>query len=301
MKRKSTGKVDNSKTYTAGRYMIGPDFTFKKYQADLHFVQLDTFAVFTSGKLEVRLSAAFQFYLLPEDLGELHKEYDLFSYAGKGEVSLVLLPVGIERTKVSAIKGEAALPPLDEYIRVKVEKILFDKLVSRLEGTCCRAGCQQRGTCKSGCKPRDTCACADKGLFLEVRSFQLLSVFIPNDVKSRYLSQVIETANEERETFVQREKLVRKETEKLIKDIDNEAAVILQNTSVQASLAKSRATATAQLQVEAARNAGLTSVYQMLGITAEKHKASFNYLRSLRKRQDMSVNVDYTTLMARGD
>lgn len=46
--RKSTGKVDTSKVYTSGRYMLGPDYTFLKYRADAHELDLTDLAVFSS-------------------------------------------------------------------------------------------------------------------------------------------------------------------------------------------------------------------------------------------------------------
>lgn len=91
--------------------------------------------------------------------------------------------------------------------RAKVEQQLFQELKDRLNGVCCRENCNSKKTCKPGCKPRSTCLRADKGLFVDVDTFQLHSVLIPNDVKSRYLSQVIEEANKEKENSVQQEKV----------------------------------------------------------------------------------------------
>ena len=46
--RKSTGTVDVSKVYDSGRYAIGPDYTFIKYQADAHVLNLDGLSVFSA-------------------------------------------------------------------------------------------------------------------------------------------------------------------------------------------------------------------------------------------------------------
>jgi hypothetical protein len=79
--------------YTSGRYFVGPDYTFKKFQADAHFEEVKNIAVFTSDKLEVQISCAFQYFLKIEDLADLHNQYDLF-----------YKPV-LRSTALSALKG----------------------------------------------------------------------------------------------------------------------------------------------------------------------------------------------------
>jgi hypothetical protein len=39
--------------YGVGRYFIGPDFEFKIFPADLHYVEVEDAKIFTSDKLEV--------------------------------------------------------------------------------------------------------------------------------------------------------------------------------------------------------------------------------------------------------
>ena len=51
------------------------------------------------------------------------------------------------------------------------------------------------------------CKSNQKGLFVEVRYFQLLQVDVHEDVKSRYLRQVMETAEKERALFELDEKV----------------------------------------------------------------------------------------------
>ena len=51
VQRKSTGSVDTTEVYSSGRYFLGPDKRFLKYQADAHMQQLDQLGVF-SGKPE---------------------------------------------------------------------------------------------------------------------------------------------------------------------------------------------------------------------------------------------------------
>ena len=51
------------------------------------------------------------------------------------------------------------------------------------------------------------CKTNEKGLFIELRYFQLLAVDVHSDVKSRYLRQVTEAAEEERANFELNEKV----------------------------------------------------------------------------------------------
>lgn len=57
------------------------------------------------------------------------------------------------------------------------------------------------------CIPNARCKNDEKGMFVEVRYFQLLAVDIHEDVKSRYLRQVTEAAEEERAEFELQEKV----------------------------------------------------------------------------------------------
>jgi len=46
---KTTGSVDTDTVYSRGRYSVGPDYKFLKYQADAHHEQLEELAVFSAG------------------------------------------------------------------------------------------------------------------------------------------------------------------------------------------------------------------------------------------------------------
>lgn len=86
------------------------------------------------------------------------------------------------------------------------EEKLFSAVADRLSGKCCRQDCKAY-KCRPGCLPFSKCKKTDKGLFVEVRYFQLLGFDIHDDVKSRYLRQVIEREQEEQATFELREKV----------------------------------------------------------------------------------------------
>ena len=189
--------MDTSRVYLGGRHWIGPDYTFKVFRSDAHFVDLPKITVFTTDKLEVTLSCAFQYFLRADDLAEMHKEYDLF-----------YKPV-VRSTALAAVKSKAALIPMTDYLknREKVERQIFQSLALRLGGSCCLKGCTG-SSCKPGCKAYLTCTREDKGLFVSVRYFQLHEVEIALDIKSRYLRQIIETAEEEKAQYQQGQKVL---------------------------------------------------------------------------------------------
>ena len=197
VKQKSTGKVDTNKIYTGGRHWIGPDYTFKTFRADAHFEDLPKITAFTTDKLEVTISCAFQYFLRPEDLADMHKEYDLF-----------YRPV-VRSTALAAVKSKAALISMTDYLknREKVELQIFESLALRLGGQCCRKDCVSRANCKLDCKPYASCTREDKGLFVDIRYFQLHEVEIASDIKTRYLRQIIETAEDEKAQYTQSKKV----------------------------------------------------------------------------------------------
>lgn len=189
--------MDTSKVYTGGRHWIGPDYTFKTFRSDAHFEDLPKITSFTTDKLEVTISCAFQYFLRPHDLAEMHKEYDLF-----------YKPV-VRSTALAAVKSKSALISMTDYLknREKVEQQIFQALALRLGGNCCAKDCVSRSNCETGCKPFSTCKREDKGLFVEVRYFQLHEVEIASDIKTRYLRQIIETAEEEKAQYTQSQKV----------------------------------------------------------------------------------------------
>ncbi|KXJ14768.1 uncharacterized protein LOC110238398 [Exaiptasia diaphana] len=287
-KQKSTGKVDTTKVYTMGRYLIGPDYTFKKFRSDAHFEKLVKIGVFTKDKIEVEISFAFQYFLKAEDLHDLHQQYDLF-----------YKPI-VRSTANAAIKSIAADITISDYLRKRetVENKLFKAVADRLGGKCCRKDCKVN-KCRQGCLPYRDCKKSDKGVFVDVRYFQLLDFDIHNDVKSRYLRQVTEREQEEEANFKLKEKIERKETDRLMNTLQNEAQQIKQNASAESTVIMAKAEADALVQVEQARNTGLAQVFTSLGIKTESHKASYIYLTALRQQHKAKININYNTLMAR--
>ena len=67
--------------------------------------------------------------------------------------------------------------------------------------------------CPSGCKQSDLCSTEDKGLFVDVKYFQMSEVYIPNDVKERYLRTLTLKEDTVREQLLQDAQVERKKTQ----------------------------------------------------------------------------------------
>ena len=97
--------MDIDRVYSSGRYFVGPDYTFKVFAADAHFVKLDEITVWTRDKVEIKITCAFQYFLRKDTLPDLHEAYNV-DYA----------PV-VKGAAIDAVKGRAADLPINDYIR----------------------------------------------------------------------------------------------------------------------------------------------------------------------------------------
>ena len=193
-KRKSTGTVDRSRVYTGGRHFIGVDYTFKKFRADAHIEVFQKMEFFNKDKLSVTMTFALQYFLIPEELKNLHDSYDL-GYR----------PV-LRNTVKAAIKDAATKYSVDEYRkeRPKVATGLFNAAKLSLGGSCCYKDCKKY-VCMPGCL---TSNCS-KGLFAYLKYFQLEEVDITQQQEEKFLQTVIETEKRDTENFKQKEKVER--------------------------------------------------------------------------------------------
>ncbi len=71
-----------------------------------------------------------------------------------------------------------------------------------------------------------------------------------------------------------------------------------EDATAQSALIRSLAAANASSIVEMARSEGLKHLYRELGITDQQHKASFDYLRTLKGHSNIHMAVDFEHLIA---
>ncbi|KAK9828821.1 hypothetical protein WJX72_002267 [[Myrmecia] bisecta] len=72
--KRSTGVVYLDKVYSGGRYALGPDYTFYKYESDAHLEQFDALSVSTADKLETLIDFDFVYFLKREELVQVKEE-----------------------------------------------------------------------------------------------------------------------------------------------------------------------------------------------------------------------------------
>lgn len=261
--RKTTGKVDTSSVYPSGRWNLGPDHHFIKYQADAHLENLDELSVFSAGGsnesigLEFLVDVDFTFFLIEDEIGELHKE-----------LSSNYRNVIVSRAK-DAIKNEAIFVTFTEYFqaRKKVEE-RFRKAV------------QERWNIRPS-------------LHCELDQFHLGRIRIPDSVAKKQLESRIQNERNDKEQFFQQAQVERELTLVEVNTINLESNKTLRTAEAQASLIRSKARSEAiRLRAQAGVN-GTKLLLAAADITTQDHKTAFTYIRTLRNRESVDIDVSY--------
>ncbi|GFS12513.1 hypothetical protein ElyMa_006699500, partial [Elysia marginata] len=393
-RQQSTGTVKTNKVYgPGGKFMIGPDFGFKTFQASAHFVNFNNLEVYTWNKLEIEIDVSFQYFLRKDDLPYIHKFYDVnygttIRTSAISAIKSVLLygceawnastmcikriqvfinrclrrilrikwtdkisneslwertrqiPAGDEigrrrwrwightlrkpcgsitknvldwnpqgkrsrgrprgtwrRVRDNDVKTETAKHETDHFIskRKEIEAKLFKAVRDKLGGTCCEKGCEELdGGCPEGCKGPDDCNDEeDKGLWVNVKYFQLGAIQIPDVVEERKLEKLITEEAVERGQYLQDASVIRKNTEAIVRDINNQAEELRQRAETQSQQLRIISQANYTAIVEKARSKGLKDLYDQLGIKDQAVKSSFDYLRTLRGLDHVHLTVDF--------
>jgi len=179
--------------------------------------------------------------------------------------------------------------------RKKVEDALFTVVRRRLGGVCCAKNCNSWAyACEKGCTPLAQCDQErEKGLWVDVKYFQLGAISIPDDVSERYLKKL--TLNEEgaRENYIQDAAVVRKITTSKVQKILNQAKEERQKAEAESQLISTLSRANYTSVVEKARSQGLRNLYDRLKISDQGIKNSFDYLRTLRGLDNIHLTVDF--------
>jgi hypothetical protein len=263
VQRKTTGKVDVDTVYTRGRYNIGPDYTFIKYQADAHFANLEELSVFSSGDSNSSIGLAFLVdidftYLLKEDkIGQVHSE-SASSYRGV-----------IESRTIEAIRNEAISVSFQQYFRNRKEvEALFKAAVQRRWDT-------------------------NPPVHAVLDQFHLGRIQIPDSVAEQQLESRVQNERNGMEAFLQQAQVERDQTGVEVNKINLETSRVLQTARAEASLLMARATATALKTTTNALNNGTKMLFDAVGIVGQEQRIAFSYMRTLLDRQDLDLGVSY--------
>lgn len=288
-KSRSTGTVDTNKVYSGGKHFLGPNTEFKVFKAGSHSLDLQNIRVFTSDKLEVSITAHAQYFLRKDELPLLHKAYDVY-YEDVMKTSAV-----------DALKGAIPVYNTTDLIekRAEIESVIYKAVRERIGGICCRPDCSAyKEACPERCKPRATCKDSDKGLYADVKYFQLTDIVITNDVIERMMETLLLFEKNLREKHIQNATLIRKETAGMVADIKNQAKEIRETATAESQKIKVFSEADYTSTIEKARGLGLKHLYVGLGINTSEHKNSFDYLRTLRGLEHIHLTVDFQQRIA---
>ena len=90
----------------------------------------------------------------------------------------------------------------------------------------------------------------------------------------------------------------KKITEQLKEEIENKIQEVNEHAAANVTIINAQADALSLQLVEDARNQGLEDLYSALNFKEEQHKASFNYLRTLRKQKNIRLHVNFGNLIS---
>jgi len=264
IQRKSTGSVDTDRVYSNGRYMIGPDRKFIKYQADAHLESFEALGVFSAATSNTSIGLAFNvdvdftFLLLQDEIGQVHQQL-------ASNYRTVILSRAEE-----AIKNIAAK-------EVSFTEFFQDR---RTVEALFRAAVEARWN-------------SPPKLHCEMDQFHLGRIRIPQSVATKQLEAQVQNEHNRREQSLQQAQLEREKTTVEVNQIDLQTTKVLRTARAQASLVRTKAAAEAQLLEAQANVNGSTMLLEASGIVTQEHKVAFAYIRTLRSRDQVDVDVSY--------
>lgn len=260
--RKSTGKVSTDRVYVQGRYAVGPDYTFLKYQADAHLEHLENVAVFSDGGadsvgLSFLIDVDFTYFLKEDEIGELHKD-----------LAKTYAAVILSRT-IDGIKNSATTVSFNDYFQ--------DRKGVELQF---REAVQKRWDFKPS-------------LHATLDQFNVGRIQIPNSVAEKQLSAKIQVEKNKEEEFLQAARIEREITAVEVNQINLTKDRLLRSARAEASLITANAFALSDQIKNGAINNGTKALLDKLGITSEEHSTAYTYIRTLQNRQSLGLSVSY--------
>jgi len=264
VQRLSTGAVDTNEVYASGRYLLGPDKHFIKYQADAHLESLDNLGVFSKSTsnesigLEFRLDVDFTYFLIEDEIGDVHREQ-------ASKYPSVISSRAQEAIKNSAADGVTFTEFFQE--RKKVEALFREAVQKRWD--------------------------SPPNLHARLDQFHLGRIRIPETVATKQLEARVQNERNDREQFFQQAQVERALTEVEVNQINLQAVKELRTAEAQASLIRTKAIAEARLIREQAGINGTQRLLEAVGITTQEHKTAYTYIKSLRDRKNLDLKISY--------
>lgn len=115
----------------------------------------------------------------------------------------------------------------------------------------------------------------------------------------RRLLGLVRDLEKEREEYINQEALVKKQTDMLAYQYNNNATQAVAFSEAQGQLKRDQAKADALKRVEMARINGLATMCSTLGINQPKHVNSLQYLQALKDAKDnVKYSIDFSHAIA---
>ena len=249
--------------------VIPPSYHFilVSWFSDAHYHSLAELSVFSAGGgnesvgLEVLLDVDFTFFLIQDEIGDLHRELQTRYQS-----------IIVSRAK-DAIKNEAIFVTLTEYFQKRRDvEARFREVV------------QKRWQ-------------ENPSLHCTLDQFHLGRVQISESVATKQLLTRVQIERNEKEAFLQQAQLEREKTAVEVNAINLERDKILRTAQAEASLVRANARAESERIKSRAEINGTRLLLLLSDITTQDHKTAFTYIRTLRNRGS-SVSIDVSYLSA---
>mmetsp|Transcript_30862 Transcript_30862/g.74581 ORF Transcript_30862/g.74581 Transcript_30862/m.74581 type:complete len:314 (-) Transcript_30862:1047-1988(-) len=264
VQRKSTGGVDTTQVYSSGRYVLGPDQHFIKYQADAHVESFEGLGVFSAANTNVSIGLSFQvdvdftFFLIEDEIGEVHQE---LATNYRNQI--------LSRAEEALKNIAAAQVTFTEFFqeRKKVEALFRSAIEDRWN--------------------------SPPSLHCRLDQFHLGRIMIPQSVATKQLEATVQNERNDMEQFLQKAQTEREKTTVEVNKIDLETIKALRTARAEASLVRTKALAEATLLKAQAGINGTQMLLEAAGIESQDHKTAFTYIKTLRDRRQLDIAVSY--------
>lgn len=243
-KRVSTGTVEREEVFEIGAYFWGPDYTVTKFPKSVITMELNGVSVWTKASSEsagttVTIDVSFQYKIIPEKLP------DLYAKTGLNFVPLVR-NLALEKVKNGAVEFSS-----DQYL-------------------------EQRRNVES--RFRELVEEALNEHFMLIVGFQLREINFPDQFRFHRLNAAIQIERNSAETYRLQTTVTRGETGRLVTVLRNTKDYIVRDGQAQATLIAANAKHYSTRLYENLRTDAIRDFCDALGITANRHKLSIDFM-----------------------
>ena len=260
-RQKSVNKVKTNHVYKNGRYLWGPDYDLITFPRDYQRIDFNNISVSDAEEKTLYLDVSIYYLIRRKDLKLLYSKF------GTGYDST------IQSKTLSVVKNTAPLFTIEEYLnnRSYITNIINTNVTDELNII---------------------------WIDLEEYKLQLKKVTLAETTIKKYLSNAIQTQENQKEVFEQEAELIRQQTTKEVEEINTNATILTEEAKAEATKIIEVAEAEADLTTSTARGLGIAEVMKNLSINNTTTKALFIKLMSILDNSDIKlVNTDNSLLI----